>query len=691
MINVIDASLYAQLCSFDSDCWNGFGVCTDGHCSGFVPDLSNARLFKCVDGYTCNVSRDQLPGLTISTAMRVRAISYQQECSTSAALKTSDSFFASNEWSCDETISNYTGCALRPGVSMKQSSITSNVVKLCGCPNVDRGGDNYACNQNLDFNVPLGSISLVECTSNSHCIYNNALAYCTASNTCAGFSTVAGMATLYGLQCAMNTECNISTMAVQYMTEAFKVIPVQYSATCGSAVLDPDYINSESLPCLFDSNNDGVCDVNLGVFQVTETKRLCGCSGLDYGGDGIPCNEAADFNENLGYVSIGECSLTSNCKSGNYCFSQRCVPDSYPPAVVEFTPQKGGFIVPPLTEIVFEFNENIQIGSSGKRILIETLSLDTPNTNNSLPLYSIILDQPTSDQIVTIRNYKLKIIPSVKLGSAGLPSGSYRVYYESRIVADMQGNENTGASDYYFTISPNAGCPVLYIAGMFPGDDSNGNINPNGLYAGSNTPYNGKALWTGASSNNKGLYIYWRPGNTTSEWSGNWVMDRDLSPGQDGDKSTIFAYSDPNSLIYAASDQRPPSGDWFTVVNGSFRIQNITMTCKKVDSTSPTLLDALPYPGQISYPVDGPFELTFSESMVYGHSGYLKIASLTDGSSMTLTSEITDGFRGRQVIANSGPVVHIFPPTPLKFGHDYEITVCCFRLLFRSFSPQLVF
>lgn len=53
---------------------------------------------------------------------------------------------------------------------------------------------------------------------------------------------------------------------LQSVDQALKVIPVAANFSCGAeAALDPDYVKTSALPCVADVNNDGVCDINLGV------------------------------------------------------------------------------------------------------------------------------------------------------------------------------------------------------------------------------------------------------------------------------------------------------------------------------------------------------------------------------------------------------------------------------------------
>lgn len=66
----------------------------------------------------------------------------------------------------------------------------------------------------------------------------------------------------------------------QAVDEMLKVLPVALHFDCGAqASLDPDIINDASLPCVVDINNDGACEINLGIPKALGRSRLCGCSG----------------------------------------------------------------------------------------------------------------------------------------------------------------------------------------------------------------------------------------------------------------------------------------------------------------------------------------------------------------------------------------------------------------------------
>lgn len=138
---------------------------------------------------------------------------------------------------------------------------------------------------------------------------------------------------------------------LQALSEGLKVVPIAASFSCGSdRALDSSYFQEAALPCLMDVNGDGTCDIHLGVARAIGTNRLCGCSGKDNGGNGRPCDEPADFDDDLGILSIQECIVDADCLNG-ICVDTKCFLDTQSPYVVSISPSNSSIAVPPVTEV----------------------------------------------------------------------------------------------------------------------------------------------------------------------------------------------------------------------------------------------------------------------------------------------------------------------------------------------------
>lgn len=131
------------------------------------------------------------------------------------------------------------------------------------------------------------------------------------------------------------------------------MLPIASNFGCGAeSALDPDFIDDAALPCVVDINDDGVCDINLGIAKVMGTTRLCGCSG-DKGGNGRACDQLEDFDSDMGTVNVNECIVDVDCgmKKGEVCIDGRCVEDRFPPYVVRSFPGNQSYAVPPVNEV----------------------------------------------------------------------------------------------------------------------------------------------------------------------------------------------------------------------------------------------------------------------------------------------------------------------------------------------------
>uniref|UniRef100_A0A0G4HS72 Sushi domain-containing protein n=1 Tax=Chromera velia CCMP2878 TaxID=1169474 RepID=A0A0G4HS72_9ALVE len=674
------ASLINDLrCDFDSQCIAGYGLCRDGFCIGFAPDENDANIIPCVDGYLCNVAPEWLPAVGINQNFRTRTINPAGTCGDDAALPVRSSLFPVNEVYCDMQrsrldVDDNPGCYVSYGVGYRKSRANKiEGVRLCGCPDADVGGDGIVCNEDSDFYVPLGILALQECITNDHCM-QNLFAYC-IGNSCGGFGVTALTGGMKFYQCVALQSCDITADAAQFVTETFKIVPVENQFSCGGeAALDPNYFDEVSQPCVLDIDGDDKCDVNLGVRAVTGQQRLCGCSGQDLGGDGIPCNQLEDFDGEIGQLTIGECVMNSDCADngpGLYCFGGVCQADTFPPYVEFFSPGNGSYAVPPVHSITFEWNENVDISDPRKRIMVESLT-------NPEQSWVITVGRPDRFQLVELFGFQLTLRPDLSLRD-GLPEGVYRVYYESRLVRDTAGNENTGRTDYYFSVSKNAGCPFLYLTGFFPGEDASTGPNPNGLFV-PIEPVSGKAAWKGASPNNKGLFIYWKPEEGSVQ--ANWLLDTNTEPSQ------FLGYADLQVIRNTREKQRPPSGYWKKWVGSGWLEQPVNFQCRdQPDNTPPTLVDINPGIGSVDFPVNGTIELTFNEPVFYGHGGAIRLHGRYSGQELEIWPDVYEDMREKYFFADGTNVVKIRPPLALFYGDEYEISVDIGAIVDSAYNP----
>ncbi|PFH32323.1 sushi domain (scr repeat) domain-containing protein [Besnoitia besnoiti] len=359
----------ANECKVNTDCFSGMGVCDKGRCVGFIPDKQDSRLFRCVEGYWCDLKPGDIPGKGITEKFEVIATTPSEPCGTARNLKPTESLFANaNKWICDS--SSPTSCIFRAGVGHRRNKAhTVEGVRLCGCPNLDTNGDDIPCNHVRDFFVPLGRLGVQECLTNAHCA-DNAFAYCVEDH-CGGFLVSAAAAGVNAFTCIRNQQCTLQSIAAKSVDQALKVIPVAANFSCGAeAALDPDYVKASALPCIADVNNDGVCEISLGVNRALGTTRLCGCSGQDVGGNGKTCDEASDFDRDLGLVANVQCIVNQDCPNNAFCAKGECVEDDMEPYIVSMSPMNDTFAVPPLTHIDLVFNENINFGRPGAALLV---------------------------------------------------------------------------------------------------------------------------------------------------------------------------------------------------------------------------------------------------------------------------------------------------------------------------------
>ncbi|KEP64201.1 UNVERIFIED_CONTAM: sushi domain (scr repeat) domain-containing protein [Hammondia hammondi] len=642
----------ADECRVNTDCFSGMGVCDKGRCFGFLPDKQDSRLFRCVEGYWCDVKPGDIPGKGITEKYEVIATTPSEPCGTARNLK------------------------------------------------------------------PTGRLGVQECLTNAHCA-DNAFAYCIEDH-CGGFLVSAAAAGVNAFTCIRNQQCTLQSIAAKSVDQALKVIPVAANFSCGAeAALDPEYVKASALPCIADVNNDGVCDINLGVNRALGTTRLCGCSGQDVGGNGKTCDEASDFDRDLGLVANVQCIVNQDCPSNALCAKGECVEDDMDPYIVSMSPMNDTFSVPPLTYIDLVFNENIKFGRPGAAILIAVTTrksgrttsgadpsastlqylITLPNNASSLrkisapflpaaasassrlTIHAVGLGEERrrteakasssafgkhgrdnaeedshSDQAslftgfgttpggaqqvgnggtvlsstshsnkwtVEIIGQKLRITPDKDATS--LPLGDYRLGIEFGFVTDLIGNMNKGESNLTFTLATDANCPFLYVTGF---TTENGNCN--GLYMPAD-PMNDQASWQGGEKN--AFFIYWkkevREGGKVQQ-GGNWIIDTNY------DESSFLAFADLTEHADkkgGKSRAHPPSGLWHKWTGSNRRPQpHISMFCSSLPDRSPASLtsvdpligSSLPLSASSLLPLR-PITLTFNKPMNFGHWATIKL------------------------------------------------------------------
>ncbi|KAL8275828.1 hypothetical protein Esti_000391 [Eimeria stiedai] len=598
-------------CAAHVECLGGYGKCVSGRCRGFIPDLKNERLIRCVEGYHCDAGRGDLPTKGNKENFVVIGVGPEEECGAAVNLKADTSIFNNaNKWICSSSASS--SCELRFGVARRLSRTnTVEGIRLCGCPALDINGDNQPCNHMRDFRVPLGRVSVQECITNAHCA-DRQLAYCIKDH-CGGFLVSAAAAGVNAFACVRNQDCTLENVAARGVSEALKVIPIAAHLKCGSeAALDPNFLPESALPCVADVDADGKCDVHLGVNHFLGTHRLCGCSGADIGGSGAGCDEAADFGVELGLLNSVDCVAHSDCPIHSLCAKGECVADDLPPTLVASDPAPGSFVVPPLQRLELQFNEDVLFGRPGASALVSCKNpeiqwvITLPEDAHELKIirYTPALfprgpkraaanagaevggpaeSSGVSKWIVERQGQRLRIIPDEELSS--LPPGEYTVSFEFGFVTDLTGNPGEAAPPFTFTLSRDAGCPLLYATGF-----ATENGNPNGMYTPID-PMNKHAAWRGGEAN--AFFVYYRRETETEQ--GNWVVDTDL------DEAAFLAFADEGGAPRPSFKSRlpsviPPSGLWHKWT-GRRRAEQpfVAFICRETpDHLAPTLVAVRP-------------------------------------------------------------------------------------------------
>lgn len=653
-------------CSVNGDCLSGFGVCRDGYCQGFASDENGVNVEQCVEGYLCIFPADKLPVVNMNSNFRVRLQPPYTVCGAIEKLKSTDTFFGTTEWPCSTSLSNEYGCALELGIPFRLSK--NNPVEggqLCGCPDADVNGDGIVCNAKEDFFVPIATVTVQGCLNNSHCMQSS-FAYC-VEGQCASYDVAAISTGTMLLQCLEKSDCTVSAVASAYIPELFKILPVEATMTCSTAALDPNYVETNSLPCIFDMDADGTCDINLGVYGSSGYRRLCGCAGADWGGDGIACNQIEDFAQDIGVLTIGDCTTSADCTNGQICFQGMCGRDIYPPYVDVMSPPHDSYAVPPVSQIKLQFSESIQknTASSAGRILI------SPLTNLTAPSYTINISNPSkSSTLVVASGDTLTVTPDVALiaSNLGLALGIWQVTIEANVVFDLSNNANS-AQTLVFGVSPDGGCPFLYVTGFFPGSTTTTALNPNGLYKASNTPLNNKPRFSGAVTNTLGLYIYFQPDSGSIAKS--WLLDTDTN-------NIEYVGFVPPAVMNAQSAaqlQLPPKNStWNYWVSSGWLENDAWMTCKDtLDATQPSLIDVFPAPGAVGVEQEVKILLTFNEEVTFGHGGAVYLEGRASGHKLTFRGDIAAGQRRKYIQGAGTKTITLIPYEALYFGETYDL------------------
>lgn len=555
-------------------------------------------------------------------------------------------FANSNRWRC-ENIHGGEYCAFSPGVGIRRNkTIVLEGLRLCGCPGLDSDNNGVSCDEERDFYVPLAKLGVQECLTNSHCLHK-AFAYC-VNDHCAGFLGFAASAGVKAYQCLLNKNCSVQSLAAKALSEGLKVLPVASTFNCGGTqALDPNYFIDAALPCVMDVNADGKCDINLGVARALGTNRLCGCNGRDNGGNGRPCDELADFDEELGILEVAECMIDVDCPKG-VCVDRQCIVDSKGPFLVKTYPENNSTAVPPIQTIKLIFNEDIQ-PISDRRVIISS-----EGTRYIIPLNS---NTQRTDYKIEVKGRELTITPDTKLKS--LAQTEWTVTYDPGLVADIAGNLLADTKSLVFKISADGGCPFLCVTGF-----QVEGLNLNGIYR-AVEPVNGKPRWSAVAPAGKGGLansIFWTP-------KAKWVI------GLNEDTTKFMAYSEIEAESFP---NRPGTGIWKKWKDKQWTDQmDVVIDCPlNRITTPPAILDTDPLAGSRGVDPDN-FTLIFKfdRPVNFGHWASIIIRETTGKQMMQIDPE-EPKVRGTVLLRDLvGNRIILKPPTKLIPGANYTLTL----------------
>ncbi|KAJ1606940.1 gigantic extracellular protein [Cryptosporidium canis] len=366
-----------------ASCVNGYGLCYGNPKTcygGFGNNPYEPPLILCVDGYDCKV-KGKILGEQITSRYKVAA-SPMVGCGVRILGKEESMFSSQNLWNCQG--GNPFDCEIHFGVGRRynRSEIASNTMLLCGCPDFASVG--MPCDDPAEFYFPVAQVRVVECTDNTHCMHN-ALASCNLeTNQCQGVLPSVAQIGLGTMQCLSRQSCTIANIGQFIGGEMYRVIQTAPYVKCGANVaLDPEYYQKVQnqmentgpggmgLPCIVQSDDPETardpssprgnhCAINLGANAILGVNRLCGCSGVDRDGNGIPCDSPEDFDTDLGLLNVGECNSDKDCKPGQVCTEHKCLNDQLLPYPTGFYPLNHSTLIPPVRQLIIRFNENIE-------------------------------------------------------------------------------------------------------------------------------------------------------------------------------------------------------------------------------------------------------------------------------------------------------------------------------------------
>ncbi|EEA06796.1 uncharacterized protein CMU_014720 [Cryptosporidium muris RN66] len=712
-----------------ASCVNGYGLCygTPTTCyGGFGNDPYNPPIIRCVDGYDCHV-KGKILGEQITTRYKIAA-SPMTGCGVRLLGGDESMFRSQNLWNCQG--GNPFDCEIHFGVGRRynRSESSSNVMLLCGCPDFAESG--MPCDDPSEFYFPVAKIMVVECIDNTHCMHN-AFASCnSATNQCQGVLPSAAQIGLGTMQCLARQSCTIANIGQFIGGEMYRVIQTAPYVKCGANVaLDPEYYSKvqyqlentgpggAGLPCLVQGEDEGggsSCAINLGTNAILGVNRLCGCSGVDRDGNGIPCDSPEDFDTDLGLMDIGECNVDQDCKVNQVCTEHKCLNDQMIPYPVEFKPMNHSILIPPVPELVIRFNENIDYpkGWQPRRLIISSKIyyntrpleiLIIQNKDNKNPLSTQVDEklrslgdsrwtwwnrsksQNSNNQIPVLYNAEVRGQRLViRFDSrTPLPEDNYVIGLEAGAISDLQGNPNEGIFHWTFTISRNSSCPYMYVTGFAT---NNGNLN--GLYTPWKSPQNKHSVWYGGEG--KQFYVYYAEGDSDIN-NGTWVIDRDL------DSHDILAYAesvlpDPNNHI--PPDKKSTIWKKWTSINPTdspewYDHPDISIICRFVpESGFPSLIGMEPTLGSINVsPYNTTIKLIFNKPMTYGHWAWFNITGRTTGHLIHIPTDYEAQHRGKSIVTNQNTQVFLFPYEPLIEGEVYDITVELGALTDLTYKP----
>ncbi|CUV07444.1 unnamed protein product [Cryptosporidium hominis] len=733
-----------------ASCVNGYGLCYGNPKTcygGFGNNPYEPPLILCVDGYDCKV-KGKILGEQITSRYKVAA-SPMMGCGVRILGREESMFNSQNQWNCEG--GNPFDCEIQFGVGRRynRSEINSNTMLLCGCPDFASVG--MPCDDPAEFYFPVAQVRVVECTDNTHCMHN-ALASCNLdTNQCQGVLPSVAQIGLGTMQCLSRQSCTIANIGQFIGGEMYRVIQTAPYVKCGANVaLDPDYYQKVQaqmentgpggmgLPCIVQteesqggdpnlpkSNN---CAINLGTNAILGVNRLCGCSGVDRDGNGIPCDSAEDFDTDLGLLNVGECNTDKDCKPGQVCTEHKCLNDQLLPYPTGFFPLNHSTLIPPVKQLVIRFNENIEYPKNWqpRRLVISsnvyyrTRPLEIPisppqkesrsnNHHQQLPVMnneektrnsestrwtwwnksknqgssSGSSSAPFTAPVLYTADVKdQKIVVSFD-SRTPLPEDNYVVGLEAGAISDLHGNPNDGIPFWTFTISRNASCPYMYLTGF---STNNGNVN--GLYMPWKAPKNGKAVWNGGER--KQFYIYYSILDSESK-NGTWVIDRDL------DSSDILSFAE--SVLPEPNNHIPPDGKstkWkkWVSINPEEEPEwiehgDISIICRSFPEKSPPSLIAIHPPlGSVDVsPNNTEIKLTFNRAMNYGHWAWFNITGRTTGHLIHIPTDFEAKNRGISIISNQTSDVILRPYENLVEGEVYDITAELGALTDLTYQP----